>query len=62
MVLSNNTILTTGSGSGLGLALAFEPLNQNYEIRPGMANMIYSIHRFFLNVAQNIIKKQSKKY
>ncbi|HXS38433.1 MAG TPA: SDR family NAD(P)-dependent oxidoreductase [Flavipsychrobacter sp.] len=32
-----------------------------YEIRPGMANMLYYLHRFFPSFAQSMIEKQSKK-
>jgi uncharacterized oxidoreductase len=35
--------------------------NNNLEIRPGMANMLYYIHRFFPTLAQNMIRKQSEK-
>lgn len=35
--------------------------NNTFEIRPGMANMLYHIHRLFPSLAQNILRKQSEK-
>ncbi len=35
--------------------------NNSYEMRPGMANMLYHMHRFFPSLAQNMIRKQSDK-
>jgi hypothetical protein len=35
--------------------------NDRYEMRPGMANMLYHIHRFFPALAQSLLQKQSKK-
>ena len=35
--------------------------NDTYEIRPGMANMLYHLHRFTPSLAQNMIRKQSEK-
>lgn len=35
--------------------------NDTYEMRPGMANMLYHLHRFFPSLAQNVIRKQSEK-
>lgn len=35
--------------------------NDSYEMRPGMANMLFYLHRFFPLLAQNLIRKQSEK-
>ena len=35
--------------------------NDTYEIRPGMANMLYRLHRLFPSLARNLLQKQSKK-
>lgn len=35
--------------------------NNAYEMRPGMANLLYHLHRFFPLLAQNMIRKQSDK-
>lgn len=35
--------------------------NNHYEIRSGVANMFYYIHRFFPSVAQSMLRKQSEK-
>ena len=35
--------------------------NDTYEMRPGMANTLYHLHRFFPLLAQNMIRKQSEK-
>jgi uncharacterized oxidoreductase len=35
--------------------------NNTYEIRPGMANMLYHLHRFFPSLAKGMLERQSKK-